>query len=441
MLFNPGQAGGPEYMKVLMLGWEFPPYISGGLGTACQGLTQGLSELGTDITFVLPQGVISNRPLKGNWDRLKGGFYKLESLPNVKFYPLPVEMYPYSNPQNVSAAVGAGESKVATSASSASSKTPANPISAIGAGHYGSDLFSQVQRFSDLACRVAQSDDFDVIHAHDWMTFPAATAIADIINKPLVVHVHSTERDRCGQNTNDRIYHIERMGMHRAARVIVVSRYTQQMCMDHYAVARDKFHVVYNAVNYEGIINWDRKQEDEKVVLFLGRITMQKGPEYFIAAAKKVLDMVDKVKFIMAGTGDMYHRMIDYAAQLGIGHKLLFTGFLRGDDVKRAFQMADLYVMPSVSEPFGIAPLEALSNDVPVIISKQSGVSEVLTHVLKVDFWDVDELANKIAAVLKYPALPKTLRQHANHELSKFDWTQSARKCLEAYNAAIRMAS
>ena len=427
-------------MKVLMLGWEFPPYISGGLGMACQGLTQGLDELGTEITFVLPQGVITNRPSTGGFKKCKGGFYKIESLPNVKFYPVRAQMYPYANPKTAAVPVGMSGATVVAGGQGASAGQ-SQSVSAIGAGHYGGDLFEQVKKFSDLACMVAAREDFDVIHAHDWMTFSAGVAIADMTKLPLVVHVHSTERDRCGENTNGRIYDIERGGMHRADKIIAVSRYTRQMCVQHYGVCADKVHVVYNAVSGGGVSCLPEKQEDEKVVLFLGRITMQKGPEYFIAAAKKVLEITDNVKFIMAGSGDMLHRMIDYAASLGIGHKVLFTGFLRGDDVRRAFEMADMYVMPSVSEPFGIAPLEAMSHNVPVMISKQSGVSEVLTHVLKVDFWDVNEIANKIAAVLKYPALPKTLRQHCSNELKKFNWTESAKQCLNVYRSAMKLAS
>jgi glycosyltransferase involved in cell wall biosynthesis len=181
--------------------------------------------------------------------------------------------------------------------------------------------------------------------------------------------------------------------------------------------------------------------KDEKVVLFLGRITMQKGPEYFISAAQKVLSKMDNVKFIMAGSGDMMHRMIEMAARLGIGHKILFAGFLKGKDIGKAFRMADLYVMPSVSEPFGIAPLEALAYEVPVIISKQSGVAEVLSHVLKVDFWDINELANKIISVLKHPPLQQTLRQNGTSEARKLRWIDSARKCVDIYMGLVKQAS
>jgi glycosyltransferase involved in cell wall biosynthesis len=247
--------------------------------------------------------------------------------------------------------------------------------------------------------------------------------------------VHSTEFDRSGENVNQMIYDIEREGMERADKVIAVSHYTRNIIISRYGISGDKVEVVYNGVERNG--SWALGEtgidKDEKIVLFLGRITMQKGPEYFLQAAKKVLEIMDNVKFVMAGSGDMMHRAIEMAAELGIGRKVLFTGFLRGEDVQKIYKMADLYVMPSVSEPFGIAPLEALDNDVPVIISKQSGVSEVLMHALKVDFWDVNEIANKIIAVLKYPPLQMTLRNHGNFEVRRLRWKDSAAKCAKIY--------
>jgi len=260
---------------------------------------------------------------------------------------------------------------------------------------------------------------------------------------PLVVHIHSTEFDRSGEQVNQEIYDIERAGFHAAKRIIAVSYLTKNILTSRYDVEADKIDVVYNAVEFNehrpnGSLPAIR--HDEKIVLFLGRITMQKGPEYFLAAAKRVLDVLDNVRFIMAGSGDMIRRTIEMAAEMGIGHKVLFTGFLRGDDVARVFRMADLYVMPSVSEPFGIAPLEALSHDVPVLISKQSGVAEVLTHALKVDFWDVDEMANKIIAVLRHPPLHATLREHGGFEIRRFSWTDSARHCMNVYDRVLGQA-
>jgi len=258
-----------------------------------------------------------------------------------------------------------------------------------------------------------------------------------VMDKPLVVHIHSTEFDRSGEHVNQPLYDIERRGMHAADKIVAVSHLTRNIIISRYGVVGEKVEVVYNGVERDDSIalNFDKVgiRSDEKIVLFLGRITMQKGPEYFLMAAKKVLEVMDNVKFVMAGSGDMMGRIIEMAAAMGIGHKVLFTGFLHGDDVQKVFEMADLYVMPSVSEPFGIAPLEALNHDVPVLISKQSGVAEVLTHALKADFWDITEIANKVVAVLRYPPLHMTLREHGNFEVRKLTWEDSAKKCAGIY--------
>jgi glycosyltransferase involved in cell wall biosynthesis len=303
-------------------------------------------------------------------------------------------------------------------------------------------MYTEVHRYAAVAAELAAGEQFDVVHAHDWMTYPAGIAVAAMSGKPLVVHVHSTEFDRSGRHVNQMIYDIERRGMHEAEKVMAVSYFTRNIIISRYGVSGDKVEVVHNGVDRNGGGNWALAEtgikKNEKIVLFLGRITMQKGPEYFLAAAKKVLEVMDNVKFVMAGSGDMMQRAVEMAAELGIGSKVLFTGFLRGQDVQKIYQMADLFVMPSVSEPFGLVPLEALNNDVPVIISRQSGVSEVLMHALKVDFWDVDEIANKIVAVLKYPPLEVTLRDYGNSEVRRLSWKDSAQKCVRIYEEVVQ---
>jgi len=270
------------------------------------------------------------------------------------------------------------------------------------------------------------------------MTYKAGLAVAAATGKPLVVHVHSTEFDRSGENVNQVVYDIEHAGMHGADRVVCVSHLTQTICEKRYGVSADKCTVVYNAVELPDSGQWELSpiRREEKIVLFLGRVTFQKGPEYFLQAAQKVVEHYPNVRFVMAGSGDMIAKCIRMAADLRLGRYVTFTGFLRGADVDKVFRMADLYVMPSVSEPFGIAPLEALGRNVPVIISKQSGVSEVLNHALKVDFWDTEEMANKILAVLRHPPLQKTLRQHGQIELRKFSWRDTAAKLEEVYSNA-----
>jgi len=422
-------------MKVLMLGWEFPPFISGGLGTACYGLTRAMDQLGIQVTFVLPTLVESKYTthvkLLSPGYQTSATAFEFAPLKNVRFRAIQSALQPYSTPDVYQRRI---EETLRQK-----QKLQGSGITSIDRTDYSGDMYTEVQRYAALVVELAVNEQFDIVHAHDWMTYPAGIAVAAMSGKPLIVHVHSTEFDRSGEHVNQIIYDIERKGMHTADKVIAVSYYTRSIIISRYGVSGEKVEVVYNGVQRNG--NWPLEtsgiSKDEKIVLFLGRITMQKGPEYFLAAAKKVLEVIDNVKFVMAGSGDMMHRAVEMAAELGIGHKVLFTGFLRGEDVQKIYKMADLYVMPSVSEPFGIAPLEALDNDVPVIISKQSGVSEVLIHALKVDFWDVNEIANKIIAVLKYPPLQVTLRNHGNFEIRKLRWKDSAQKCAKVYDEAL----
>jgi len=424
------------HARVFMLGWEFPPFISGGLGTACYGLTRAMDQLGVKVTFVLPKMVQSEyathvRLLTPASRRRQIHRVKKDvTWRNVRFRPIRSPLQAYATPdtyvEKIERALGLRREMESLAGRRADPR---------GGADYSGDLYQEVHRYASVASELATDEDFDVIHAHDWMTYPAGIAVAEVTGRPLVVHVHSTEFDRSGEHVNQMVYDIEREGMERADKVIAVSHLTRSIILSRYGISPEKVEVVYNGVDRNRpcpMPNMSIKRE-ERIVLFLGRITMQKGPEYFLHAAKKVLEVMDNVKFVMAGSGDMMYHAVELAAGLGIGQKVLFTGFLRGDDVRRIYGMADLYVMPSVSEPFGIAPLEAMDNDVPVMISKQSGVSEVLRHVLKVDFWDVNEMANKIVAVLKYPSLQMTLRNHGNFEVRKLRWKDAARNCLRIY--------
>lgn len=452
-------------MRVFMLGWEFPPFISGGLGTACYGLTKAMSALGTDVIFVLPRPVSTPfsthvrlvSPKPGSPLSLPSTEFRLDEFEHVTFKTIPSKLTnPYNTPadyqkQHETRVAEVHKTTVTTTVTKPG--TPAAPVqpasqskptagfigdtTKTSGDDYAGDMFTEIQRYAALATEIARNEEFDVVHAHDWMTYAAGLAVSALKGKPLVVHVHSTEFDRSGANVDTRIYDIERRGMHGAMKVIAVSYWTRNICVHNYGVDPSKIEVVYNAVEINGNGFDEEKyaiKKDEKIVLFLGRITMQKGPEYFLAAAKKVLEVMDNVKFVMAGSGDMIRKTIEMAAAMGIGHKVLFTGFLRGKDVEQVFKMADLYVMPSVSEPFGIAPLEAMSHDVPVIISKQSGVSEVLSHALKVDFWDINEMANKIIAVLRHPPLAHTLRQHGSFEVRAMSWSDAASACNTVYD-------
>ncbi len=432
-------------MRVFMLGWEFPPFISGGLGTACYGLTKAMNTLGLKVTFVLPKMVedqyathvklLSPASLT---DASVTTSFKIDELKNVTFEAINSPLRPYSTPTSYQERMEQTLlQKKKTFA--VNSNAPAAQVSSAG---YSGDIYTEIHRYSAVAVGLAANQQFEIVHAHDWMTFPAGMAVASISGKPLIVHIHSTEFDRSGENVNQIIYDIERKGMHAAAKIVAVSHRTRNIIISRYGISGDKVEVVHNGIDLNSSSsNWILSEtginKNEKIVLFLGRITMQKGPEYFLHAAKKVLDVMDNVKFVMAGSGDMMHRAVELAAELGIGSKVLFTGFLRGDNVQDIYKMADLFVMPSVSEPFGLVPLEALDNDVPVIISKQSGVAEVLTHALKVDFWDIDEMANKIVAVLRYPSLRVMLQSHGNYEVRKLRWKDSAEKCAKIYTEVL----
>jgi glycogen(starch) synthase len=416
-------------IKTIMLGWEFPPFISGGLGTACYGLTKAMGRTGMDVTFLLPR----MNPVRfgaGN----PGEVYELVEygLPNVRLRPVPSSLTAYGR-------YGPSQSARRATATEAELRE----MLAGGPSPYGPNIHEEVQRYALRVMRVAESEEFDVIHAHDWMTFPAGIALAAHSGKPLVVQIHSTEFDRSGEHVNQYVYDIERHGMHAAARVISVSNYTRSIIVNRYAVPPEKVEVVYNGVDLSEAAKppqrpWSAARD--KVVLFLGRITMQKGPEYFLYAAKRVLEKVKNVKFIMAGDGDKLYGTIEQAAWLGIGHRVFFTRFLRGADVDQAYRMADLYVMPSVSEPFGIAPLEALQRNVPVLVSKTSGIAEAFRNALKVDFWDINEMANKIVAVLRHPPLHEALRTNGRREAFRFRWDDAAARVHDIYQRVLRSA-
>jgi len=422
-----------------MLGWEFPPYISGGLGTACYGLTKAMDRLGMHLIFVLPKAA----PLRFGQSRTTGQKGRARqdcyNFKNVEFHTIGSSLRPYTaaeqyhNCQTFSRPSAGRESLVEKVRRSQNVGDTAN---------YGADIYTGAHQYAEEAVKISRGEDFDIIHAHDWMTYPAAMAVARATGKPLVVQIHSTEFDRSGEHVNQMIYDIERRGMHAADKVIAVSNYTRNIIVNRYSVPAEKVEVVYNGVEYEQPADFAAvtlPAKTDKIVLFLGRITMQKGPEYFLYAAKRVLEKIDNVKFVMAGAGDMLYRSIELAACLGIGHKVLFTRFLRGSDVDKAYKMADLYVMPSVSEPFGIAPLEALRRNVPVLISKQSGIAEVLNNALKVDFWDINQMADKIIAVLRRPPLHKVLSDNGSSEAFKFRWEDSAARMNDIYERTLNL--
>jgi len=400
-----------------MLGWEFPPVYSGGLGTACYGLTKGLSHHNVNVTFVMPTGPAN---VKGEYVNLLVAD-KVYKHKKIKMKQIESLLVPYLTSR-------AYDHELTLSMK----KDDAAGVL------YGRDLFDEVYRYSQRVKLVAMTEEFDIIHAHDWMTYQAGIKAKEISGKPLVLHIHATEFDRTGgHNLNQYVYDLERMGFHKADKILAVSNYTKGMVVKHYGVSPDKVTVVHNAVEFKEFPDYKIKKTD-KLVLFLGRITIQKGPDYFLEAAKRVFDVDPTIKFMFVGSGDMEARMIERAAELGISKNVLFAGFLIGDDVNKAYHMAEVYVMSSISEPFGITPLEAMKSGTPVIISKQSGVSEVVNHVLKVDFWDIEDIASKILALIHYRTLNNELKYHGSIEVKKFNWDIPAEKCLRVYEELLR---
>lgn len=417
-------------MKALMFGWEFPPHILGGLGTASYGLVRGMHAAGNiDITFVLPKPwgdedksfarIIgaNNTPVAWRdvtYDYVESRIGKVMD-PSL-YFDLRSHIYADFNYKHL------------------------NDLGCIEfSGRYPDNLLEEIDNYSIVAGVIARTVPCDVIHSHDWLTYPAGIHAKNVTGKPLVIHVHATDFDRSRGNVNPDVFRIEKDGMDHADHIITVSNLTRRTVIDKYHIDPAKVTTVHNAVIplSEEILSIPRTQRKDKVVTFLGRITMQKGPEYFVEAAAKVLDKSKNVRFVMAGSGDMMNDMISLVANKGIADRFHFTGFLKGKQVYEMLADSDVYIMPSVSEPFGISPLEAMQMGVPSIISKQSGCAEILNHVIKTDYWDIDAMADAIHGLVNYPALHKELKDKGLEEIQGITWEKAGRKVLDIYDKVI----
>lgn len=430
-------------MKVLMFGWEFPPHIAGGLGTACYGIVKGLAHNGVETMFVMPSA-------SGDEDKSAADIINASDVPveitdtmnvddfldKVQFVHIGTNMVPYLDPEEFHTLVEEDRKRQVRDFTVNYGHTYKF------SGKYGSNLMEEVARYAMVGGTIAMThkDEFDVIHAHDWLTYMAGIAAKRLSGKPLVVHVHATSFDRSSDNNIDtRVYEIEKRGMEAADKVITVSDLTRNIVITKYGIDPDKVVTVHNAVDFSGRSEVKvEKGVKDKVVTFLGRITFQKGPEYFIEAAAKVLKRCNNVRFVMAGSGDMMNRSIRQVARLGISDRFHFTGFLRGTEVQKMFALSDVYVMPSVSEPFGISPLEAMRSGVPSVISRQSGAAEVLKYAFKVDFWDVDAMADEIYALLQYPALSQFASKFGYDEVNTLKWNNAAAKIKSVYESVVK---
>ena len=428
-------------MRVLMFGWEFPPHIAGGLGTACEGIVKGLAHNGVETLFVMPsasgdEDQSATTILNASDVEVRNVSSTVEEFINkTKFLYVDSNLVPYVDPEEYFSAIE-------------EMKRNAQTQTTVGfgqkfkfSGKYGASLMEEVARYAQVGGTIAMqyADRFDVIHAHDWLTYLAGIAAKELTGKPLVVHVHATSYDRGDEKHIDtRVLDIETRGMQAADRVVTVSDLTRNIVINRYHIDPAKVVTVHNAVDFSGRENLEvQRGVRDKVVTFLGRITFQKGPEYFIEAAAMVLKRTEGVRFVMAGSGDMMNRAIRQVARLGISDRFHFTGFLRGADVQKMFALSDVYIMPSVSEPFGISPLEAMRTGVPSIISHQSGAAEVLRYAFKVDFWDVDAMADDIYALLQYPVLSEFAAKKGYDEVNELKWNNATAKLKKVYESLI----
>lgn len=419
-------------MKVLMFGWEFPPHILGGLGTASYGLTKGLSQQpDMEITFCIPKpwGDEDQSFLKVlgmncvpvvwkdvHWQQVNDKIGRL--IKPADYYSLRDHIYADFRYMRTDE-LGCLEFS----------------------GRYPDNLHEEINNYSIVAGVVARDRQFDIIHSHDWLTYPAGIHAKQVSGKPLIIHVHATDFDRSRGNVNPTVYGIEKNGMDYADHIMCVSELTRQTVIQKYHQDPRKVSVMYNAVSplsQEIMDIVPRKNPKEKIVTFLGRITMQKGPEYFVEAAAMVLAKTRNVRFVMAGSGDMLDQMIRLVAERGIADRFHFPGFMKGNEVYEVLKASDVYIMPSVSEPFGITPLEAMQVSVPTIISKQSGCAEILEKCIKVDYWDIHAMADAIYSICTYPALYDYLREEGKREVDGIKWENVGKKVRGIYDEVLK---
>lgn len=394
-------------MRILTFGWDYPPMRNGGLGVACQGLTEELIEAGVEVIFVLPreqQTVGKNRFLFAN-------------IIPAKVYAVTSALVPYKNGDSFFEMFLPGGKRI----------------------RFSRSILEEVKKYAEAALEIAKTEHFDLIHAHDWTSYLAGLMAKSVSGKPLVLHVHATSFDQAGsEHVDPEIYAIERRAFHTADSVVAISNYTRDIVVNRYGVDSEKVTVVHNGIKPQEPrtlppVLKELKAQGKKIVFYNGRITIQKGVDYFVRAARKVIDVNPNVVFVISGWGDMEQEIMRLVGALGISSNVIFAGALWDEERDRMYQAADLLVMPSVSEPFGLVPLEAIQHGTPVLISKQSGVAEVLTHALKVDFWDIDEMANKILAALKYPVMNNQLVTEGKRELIRLTWRHAAEKVIALY--------
>ncbi len=398
-------------MRILTFGWDYPPMRNGGLGVACHGLTEELIAAGLEIIFVLPR----EQPVVG------GCRFLFANGAPTQIYQIQSALVPYQQSNSFIEMFLPNGKRVVFSQS----------------------IIEEVYRYAAAACNIARKEKFDIIHAHDWTSYLAGLQAKLISGKPLILHVHATSFDQAGSDYVDpQIYQIEQQAFQNADTVVAISKFTRDIIVNRYNIDPRKIEMVHNGIKPQPPKQLphalaELKAQGKKIVFYHGRITIQKGVDYFVRAARRVVDVYPNVVFVISGWGDMEHQVMNLVGSLGLSQHVIFAGALWDEERDRMYQSADLLVMPSVSEPFGLVPLEAIQQGTPALVSKQSGVSEVLMHVLKVDFWDVDEMANKIVATLRYEPMQRQLVTESQRELLRLTWKSAARKVIELYKRLI----
>jgi glycosyltransferase involved in cell wall biosynthesis len=459
-------------IKVLMLGWEFPPHISGGLGTACHGLTTALAKSQVHVLFVVPRltgaeenngarlisasapgngeikvsrvttsnSVVTEEETSGPVSIAHQHISKFEVPSTLSAYNLAHIEEPRYRVSHWNSAMPGERSVVARLEDAGTGYSYTNSYGYQFKGGYGNQLLEEVERYARVIRKIAQDSDFDVIHAHDWMTFPAGIEASRVTGKPLIIHVHATEHDRAGGVGSEIVYGIEKQAIRRSDKIIAVSDWTRKVLIKHYDADASKINVVHNGVQESSSPRLAATVHPlgANMVTFLGRITFQKGPEYFVDAAEKVLKHVPDCHFIMAGSGDALPKIVERVAQKRMSANFHFTGFLNKKQIDEVLSYSRVYVMPSVSEPFGITPLEAIQAGVPVIISNQSGVAEVMPHALKVNFWDTDALSQSICSILRHKSLAHTLKENSRERIRTITWESASKNVKKLYYETIR---
>ena len=432
-------------MRVLFITWEFPPLISGGLGTACHGMVKGLLRTGVEVELVLPTSRAAYFPMREPEDADSPVVRLLEPQPELMValeetteVKERMELVGLASRPETYLTPGFSFPGFWNTVRESFTTTKEVLFSTVLENLYGeSDLFKKVQELTGKAATLAEKLTFDLIHVHDWLTFPLGLVLKELTGKPLVAHIHATEFDRTGGVGDERIHRLEYAGLSGADLILSVSRYTAQMVTDRYQIPAEKIRVVHNAHSISAKSHIKQRIFRGPLVLFLGRITLQKGPDYFLEVAKRVLAVHPETRFVMAGAGDMMTGVLHKSAAARLGPHFLFTDFLNRRQVNQILRAADIFIMPSVSEPFGIVPLEAMAHGAAAIISKQSGVAEVLDSAFKIDFWDVEKMAEVVIGLIEDPEKRKALGEAGREEVLSIQWDEAAEKIRNAYREVI----